>query len=488
MTGRRSIAHFCARPTALVIMGFALALAVLAAPLPVHANGGFEDHLRAGAAGDQSRHVKIGVSKSLVVDLPRGAADVIVADPEVADAVVRSARRAFIIGREVGQTNVFFFDRAGNRILHLEVQVEHDVGVLNRTIASLVPGSSVRAEPLNDNVVLTGSVASPADAQRAVNIARRFVDSEDQVLNLIDVAGDEQVAIRVTVAEVERSVIKQLGINLRSLASTDGTIFDVLTENPFTATGSAIAGTRAILSRTVGDNTLQATLRALEQKGFSRTLAEPTLTAVSGEEARFLAGGEFPVPTARDEDGNISLEYKPFGVTLEFTPVVLSEGRISLTVKTEVSELTSEGAFTLAGGVTADGNVVNDLTIPALKVRRASSTFEMPSGGALGIAGLIQEETRQNVNGVPGLMDLPILGTLFRSRDFITSETELVIIATPYLVRPTAPSAFARPTDGLVNASDAEAILLGRLNRIYSANGGTRPTGQFHGTYGFIYD
>ncbi len=473
-------------------MGLAVAmltaLGVWSASPDAVAQSGFQNTVRAGLSGNVTRQVKLGLSKSLIVELPRAAQDVLVSDPETADAVVRSTRRAYVIGKKVGQTNIFFFDGNGQQILALEVQVERDIGVLERTIANLIPGSNVRAEPINDNVVLTGSVRNPSDAKTAFDIAARFVGEADNVVTMIDVEGEEQVYLKVTVAEIERTTIKQLGIDVLASIQNSTTTFTTITQNPFTVLGQPIANNAVGLGYQRDGDFVEGVLRAMEQRGLSRTLAEPTLSAISGEKARFLAGGEFPVPAGRDQDGNVSIEYKPFGVVLDFTPVVMSEGRISLTVSTEVSELTTEGAFTLRGGTANNGTTVADLTIPALKVRRAETTIELPSGGALAIAGLIQEETKQAINAMPPLMDIPILGALFRSTDFQKSETELVIIVTPYTVRATSPEALARPTDGIIAASDPSRYLLGRLNRIYSVNGGTKPIGRFNGQYGFIYD
>ena len=224
-----------------------------------------------------------------------------------------------------------------------------------------------------------------------------------------------------------------------------------------------------------GNTQLAAALRAMERDGLVRTLAEPNLTAVSGETAKFLAGGEYPIPVV-DSNGKLSVTFKEFGVGLAFTPVVLSEGRISLKIETEVSELTDAGAVTLTS-----------ITIPALKKRQAKSTVELPSGGSLALAGLISEDTRQNIDGFPGLKDVPVLGTLFRSRDFTKKETELVVIVTPYIVRPTARQNLARPDDGLAPASDLKANFLGHLNRVYG-RGRELPPGDLKGDYGFIVE
>ncbi|MEJ0060030.1 MAG: hypothetical protein WDM79_10830 [Terricaulis sp.] len=220
------------------------------------------------------------------------------------------------------------------------------------------------------------------------------------------------------------------------------------------------------------DRRTDASIEAFERAGLLRVLAEPNLTAISGESARFLAGGEFPVPVSSD-DGEISIEFKPFGVALAFTPVVMSGGRISLKLSTEVSELTSDGAISTGDTPVRnpDGTttVIRGITIPALQVRRAETTLEMPSGGSIVLAGLIQERTRHAMEGIPGMMNTPVLGSLFRSRDFINNETELVILVTPYLVQPTSPEQLRTPADGFMNPSEAESLLSGRLNSIYRA-------------------
>jgi pilus assembly protein CpaC len=226
----------------------------------------------------------------------------------------------------------------------------------------------------------------------------------------------------------------------------------------------------------IGPNNLQGTIKALETIGLVHLLAEPNLTAVSGETAKFLAGGEFPVPVSRDRDGNVTIEFKQFGVGLSFTPVVLSAGRISMQMSTEVSELTNTGAFTLQGSTPSNG-----LTIPALTVRRTQTTVELPSGGSFAVSGLMQHTSKQVIEAFPGVKDLPILGALFRSRDFENDETELVVIVSAYLVTPTVASNLAAPTDGFVNPTDPETILLGRVNAVYdkpSAPAKPNPSGS----------
>jgi pilus assembly protein CpaC len=239
--------------------------------------------------------------------------------------------------------------------------------------------------------------------------------------------------------------------------------------------------TSATIQPTAGSSRLNkanSTIQAFESVGLVRVLAEPNLTAVSGESAKFLAGGEFPVPTGEDNTGKVSIEFKPFGVGLGFTPVVLSNGRISLKISTEVSELSQQGSFTIAAGAGAN------VTVPSLTVRRAETSVELPSGGGMMIAGLLQEETKQDLDGVPGIQNLPVLGALFRSRDYQEGETELVVIVTPYLVNPTNPDNLQTPADGFQIANDAETDLLGRINKAYHAPPAATATANDHGYQG----
>ena len=429
-----------------------------------------------------ARSVKLGLNKSLVVDLPRDARDVLVSSPKIADAVMRSTRRAYLIGMEAGETNVFFFDENGEQIAALEVVVSRDLAPLGKTIAQLIPGSSVRAEAMNDNIVLTGSVRTPLDAQKAFDIAARFVGDKEKVMSMISAEGSEQVAVKVRIVEVKRASLKQFGIDFPSAINSVATnIFSASaiaggfsTTNAFGATNSTpsnyLYGT---WSGSNGDS-VSVIIRALEKQGMLRILAEPTLSAISGDSAKFLAGGEFPVPVGRDSDGNIIIEYKEFGVGLGISPVVMSGERISLRVSSEVSELSDEDQITLGS-----------ITIPSITVRRAETTVEMPSGGSLVIAGLIKQDRNQVINGLPVVKDLPVLGALFRSTDFVNNETEMVAIVTPYLVKAVANRELSSPDENLHPPSDFENYLLGRLNKIYGVSG-AQPEGPYHGQFGFI--
>ena len=439
-------------------------------------------HVVASESGSQ--FVPLGIGKSVVIDLPRDVKDVLVADPKIANAVIRSARRAYMIGVTVGQTSVFFFDADGRQIAGFDIAVTRDLNGLRTALRQMFPESDIRLEGVGDGVVLTGTAANQAEAQQAFDIATRLA-GENKVVNGITVRGRDQVMLKVTVAEVQRDVVKQLGINLNGSVGSGAAVLDFSTVNPFGALGQAISST-AFAGRF---KNVTATLQAMERAGVIRTLAEPNLSAISGESATFLVGGEFPIPAGLSCDSTRSpplcqaqVDFKKFGVSMNFTPVVMSEGRISLKVMTEVSDLSNDNSLAL--NVTGS---TTSITIPSIRVRRADTTVEIPSGGALAMAGMIQEQTKQQINGLPALMDLPILGTLFRSRDYVNRQTELMIIITPFIVRPVARKDLSRPDDGFADAADPSSYLMGRLNRIYGVAGGAQNR-TYHGKYGFILD
>jgi len=447
-----------------------------------------------------ARFLALGIGKSVVIDLPRDIKDVLVADPKIANAVVRSAQRAYIIGAAVGQTNIVFFDSAGQQIAAYDIAVKRDLNGVRAALKQTLPNSDIQIEGLGDGVMLSGSAASPIEAQQAGELAARLVGGPEKVVNSIAVRGRDQVMLKVTVAEVQRSIIKQLGIDLNASMSYGTAVVNFNNSNPFTALGHSLTSNYAqsglgstsglvngVPATIPGIPSVNGTLRAMESAGVIRTLAEPNLTAISGESATFLAGGEFPVPAGYSCDPvthvcTTQISFKKFGISLNFTPVVMTEGRISLRVMTEVSELSNENSFTL---VQAAGNA---LTVPSIKTRRAETTLEIPSGGAMAMAGLIQEQTKQAINGLPGLSQLPVLGTLFRSRDFVNNQTELMVIVTPFIVRAVAQKDLSRPDDGFAAASDPQADLLGSINRIYGVPGRVEPARNYRGTYGFITD
>jgi pilus assembly protein CpaC len=445
------------------------------------------------ASGESAkvRFLALGIGKSVIIDLPREVKDVLVADPKIANAVVRSAQRAYIIGAAVGQTNVVFFDADGKQVAAYDIAVKRDLNGIRAALRQMLPSSAIQAEGVGDGVMLTGSVSSPVEAQQAGDLAARLVGGADKVVNSIAVRGRDQVMLKVTVAEVRRDIIKQMGVDLSASMNYGTAVVNFNNTNPFTANNAPLVpgnGLSASALTKAGLPSVTATLRAMESAGVVRTLAEPNLTAISGESATFISGGEFPIPTGvtcqTTTAGAIgqcvqTVSFKKFGISLNFTPVVLSEGRISLRVMTEVSEVSSENALTGGQGGT---------TIPSIKTRRAETTLEIPSGGSIAMAGLISEQTKQAVNGMPGVDQLPILGGLFRSQDFVKNETELMVIVTPYVVRAVAQKELSRPDDGFAPASDSQSALLARMNRIYGVAARAEPIGATQANFGFIID
>ena len=448
----------------------------------------------ASNGGLNARFMPLGIGKSVVIDLPRDIKDVLVADPKIANAVVRSAQRAYIIGAAVGQTNIIFFDSAGQQIAAYDIAVTRDLNGVRAALKQAFPHSDINIEGVGDGVMLSGSVSNPAEAQQAQEIAARLAGGPEKVVNSIVVRGRDQVMLKVTVAEVQRDIVKQMGVDLSANLNYGTAVVNFNNANPFTAYGrSLVNGNSAIGSfgGTGGVPAVTATLRAMESAGVVRTLAEPNLTAISGESATFIAGGEFPIPKGYSCDPvthvcTTQIDFKKFGISLNFTPIVLAEGRISLRVLTEVSELSNDNSITLSQSVTA--NTVNSVTIPSIKTRRAETTLEIPSGGSMAMAGLIQEQTKQAINGLPGMAQLPILGTLFRSRDYVNRNTELVVLVTPFVVRAVAQKDLSRPDDGFADASDPQADFIGSINRIYGVPGRVDPARKYRGTYGFITD
>ncbi len=453
-------------------------------------------------AAPMKRFLRLGLSKSTVVRLPRAASDILIGDPAVADAVIRSRKMVYIFAKKLGQTNIHFLDRNGNPILSLDIEVSKDPQALQKLINRVLPKSRIKVEMVEDQILLTGMAHTASDADRAVKLASRFVFDTSmtatgggasitqqtrggKVINAMTIAGKDQVMIKVKIAEVQRSVAKQLGIDTQVALNKIGTTLLTGGANmafPFSL-GNDLQPSAFGLQYSGSKQSFSTVLRAVERDGMMRTLAEPTLTAVSGEAAKFVAGGEIPVISGctKQDDGSIDCTYemKEFGVSLGFTPLVLSEGRISLKINTEVSEISARYSLTVVGGN----------TVPGFEKRKAETTVELPSGGTLAIGGLIKETTKQNINGIPAVKNLPILGALFRSRDYMSDQTELVIMVTPYIVNPVNEKQLRTPIDRLNIASDEQTIFLGRLHRVYGAPGGPKGEGKvYHGNIGFIVE
>ncbi len=451
-------------------------------------------HLTTTASGGLVRNLQMGVGKSVVVDLPEEAAEIYVGAPRIANAIVRSATRIYVSAIANGQTSIFALARDGRKIAIVDVSVGRDVGELSNLLNAAIPGNDIHVRTVADSIILTGSVASAADAQKAIDIASGFLgvssvaggdakgasspafgaDSviKGKLINSLTIRGLDQVSLRVTVAEIRREIVKQLGVTM----SGSGPNGSLKLDNPFAING-ALSATEATLNWAKGSGNFSATLQAFERQGVAHTLAEPTVTAVSGESAKFMAGGTIPI--LNSVQCNPTCQYgfiqQPYGVTLNFTPVVLSQGRIQLRIATEVTDVDYAAQVTFQG-----------ISVPGFRTRNNVTTVELPSGGSIATAGLMSTQTQQAINGLPGLMNLPVLGSLFRSRDYQRNETELMIVVTPYVVHAIDPSQIVRPDQNFEDASDPQAWFLGRVNRIYSTSGALQPTPGYAGKIGFI--
>lgn len=425
--------------------------------------------------------MRLTLNKSRIVEMPEDVREVLVSSSDIVDVQIKTPRQAFLIAKSVGDTNIMFLDRFGNVVLKLELHVQLDIDSLRATLVQILPGENISAYAVGDNLFLSGTVRTDSAAASARAVARPFVAEDAKLVNLLKVQAEQQVLLKVRVSEIQKSALKELGIQ----TSIGSYVIAGLGGSLTSPTTGALSGTLTPYSSTLtkldhagrGTSPIQFAIKALEKRGLIKSLAEPNLTAVSGETAKLLAGGEYPVPVA-DNNGQISVQFKPFGVGLAFTPVVLSNGRISLKLSSEVSSIDTN--LTVA--------VSADISVYGLKVRRAESTVELPSGGSLMIAGLLQNDVTNEIQGLPGAKDLPILGALFRSSNFQRSESELVVSVTAYVVRPGGDSQFALPTDGMEHASDIDQYLFGRLHHVYKGGKGPPPAMAIEGPFGYIME
>lgn len=456
--------------------------------------------LSVGAAeSTTTRKIELTAGRSVIVDLPRDAKEVFVANPAVANAVVRSTRKVFVIGMVDGATSIFILDAEGRQIAALDVTVARDLklGTLRQLLGQSIPGGRFDVRVTGESILLSGTVNSALEAQQAIDIANAFVGvsgvagapARGAVINNLTIRNKDQVMLRVTVVEVARTVLKQFGVNL----SGNWSGLNLANTTPLSLSGGQFPSGN-LLSGTIngaGGASITATLRAFEQAGVSRVLAEPTLTAISGESANFTAGGELPVPSSQSCTPSlvagiqptcvVGITFKPYGVSLNFTPVVMAENRISIRVGTAVSEVDPQNSYTFVSGNATSA-------VPGLTVRKSETTVELASGATMMTAGLIQQKSKAAINGLPGLVNLPILGALFRSRDYQRQETELMIMVTPYIAKPMEARQVTRPDDGFVDATDGQAVLLGRINRLYGTAGGSALGRGYRGRVGFITD
>ena len=437
--------------------------------------------------------ITLEVSKGRLIRLDQPASSVFVADPDVADVQVKSPSLVYIFGKAAGETTLYAVGDNDEVLLNSVVQVRHNLGRLQQAIHELVPRSAVSVSTVDDSLVLAGTAFSAADAEDVRRLAARFVPDAKQLINKMQVDAPSEVNIRVRVAEVSRSVTKQLGINWQNIFNNGSIAFGLVTAgatliqsggkvNPLQPGSSSVGfntQNTSLLGGATNNNLffgarsnfgqVNALIDALENNGLITILAEPNLTALSGEPASFLAGGEFPIPVpqAGTANGVITIEYKKFGVSLNFVATIVGE-RINLHVQPEVSELSSTGSITIGG-----------VQVPGLNTRRAETTLELGSGQSFAIGGLLQNNISQTVQKFPWLGDVPILGALFRDNAFLRNESELVIIVTPYIVRPVATAnALQSPTDGYHPSSDQNQLLNGSTYRPQVQNKNPAPVGR----------
>lgn len=423
------------------------------------------------------RMLRLGLEKSAVLQLPVAAKDVIVGNPGMVDVVLKNRKTAYLFARTAGQTNIFFLDAAGQQILKLDIEVTLDTKALKALLDRAMPGNAIQVDSTGSNIVLKGVVAEAQQGKTAEDLAKQFTsNSGSTVLNLLKVSEGNQVMLKVRVVELKRTILKRLGISLDGTITAGTFNFDFSNS---TAPVNLPHTLKGIASFPGPPLDISATIRALEESGLATILAEPTLTAVSGAPARFRAGGEYPYSTCDVLDANsnnltCTTLFRDYGITLDFTPTVLSEGRIALNVFTEVSDLAP--------------NVYG--TEPVIDTRNAQTSIELPSGGSMMLAGLIKNVSQQKMENTPGLRSLPVLGALFSSQEFERKQSELVVIVTPYIVNPTEEKKLATPIDRFNNATDLQQFFLGRLNKVYglpdAASGSAAES--YHGQVGHIIE
>ncbi len=394
--------------------------------------------------------LRLEASKGRLIRLERPAATVFVADPEIANIQVKSPSLIYLLGKKPGETTLYAVDSNERVLANVDIQVVHNLSRMQGILDNLYPNSGIRISSINGSLVLDGEVSSALEAEDIRRLAVGFTGDDKAVINRLSVTGPNQINLRVRVAEVTRGIDKQLGFNWSIIGAIGGVSLGVATTNALAAT---ITQDTVTTASKVGGWDFNAVIDALEQEGLVTVLAEPNLTALSGETASFLAGGEFPI-LVPDGSGNVTIEFKKFGVSLAFTPTLLGNNRINMHVRPEVSAISSTNAITL-----------NTFTVPSLTTRRAETTVELGSGQSFAIAGLLQNNVTHDISKFPGLGDIPVLGTLFKSDRFQRDESELVIIITPYIVAPVSNNKLASPTDGYVPPSDLERLYISSVNR-----------------------
>jgi pilus assembly protein CpaC len=421
-------------------------------------------------APEAERTIEVVVGTGQLVRVDEEFSSLFVANPDVADIQVKSPRLLYLTGVGVGETTLFAVDDLDNVLMSSAIRVTHNTGALEQGLSRVAPGQAVSATTVDRSLVLTGRVATPAQAADIVQVATQFVSDPAQIVNRLEVAAPTQVNLQVRIAEVSRNIDRQLGIRWNELSYTTrggGERYGLAGGR-----GAQGEGVFGVFAQSTGRFNVNVVLQALAEEGLVSILAEPNLTARSGEPASFLAGGEFPYTVAQDDGAN-TIEFKDFGIGLNFTPTVVDGNRISLRVATEVSEL----------------NFANNALVPSLNSRRAETTVDLASGQSFAIAGLLQNSASNNYSRMPGLGTVPVIGALFRSNGFRRGQTELVIIVTPVIVGPTNGRELRAPTDTVVLPNDFERIVLGRQQGGNATQAQNR-LGQrrLNGASGFVFE
>ena len=446
------------------------ATAAIALPVGLRSVAAAAPAAAQSVASTPSETLNLSQGTGTLVRLSGPMTDVFISNDSVADVQVRSASQLYIFGKGRGETTVYATGKGGRVVYSANVRVGHNISSVGEMLNLAMPEANISATPMNNLVLLTGTVSAPEDVEEAQRLVQAYVGEGTQVVSRLRSATPLQVTLKVKIAEVSRTLLKSIGVNL--LAESGG-IGIMQGQGIFLPPPGEVSETGPQVLRNVIGSTLfgqgklfgidvLSSLDLAETDGLVTTLAEPNLTALSGETASFLAGGEFPIPVSQSL-GSVAIEYKQYGVSLAFTPIVLADGRISMRVRPEVSELSAEGSIRL-----------NGFDVPALTTRRAETTVELGSGQSFMLAGLLRNTNTNNIDKAPFLGDLPILGALFRSTSFRRQESELVIIVTPYLVRPVS-GRMALPTDGYRAPTDAERIFLGQNYKGVSGPAATAP-------------
>ena len=429
--------------------------------------------LVAPASRVEPEAITLSLNKVHLVELPSAIRDVVVANPEIVDVIVKTPMQVYLVARTLGATNIFFISPNGEVLRQIQAAVEFDLVPVRTAVSAVLPNASVELKAVNDSVVLNGTVRSAKESADASSVVRRFVKEDANVVNLLRILEDQQVLLQVRVAEVQRNVLKTLGFDTAFNRVNDGQRLSFLTS------GTSVVSTDRVVRGEIRIDDLglvNGVFSALERQGLVKTLAEPALTAVSGETASFLVGGEVPVPAGIDSNGNTIIKFRDVGVSLNFTPVVLSNNQISIRIATEVARRDPDTRVNIGNAGTAEG----------FTVRRAGSTVTLPTGGNLMIAGLLQNDEIHNFQGLPGLMHVPVLGQMLRANRFTLFQSELVVLVTAYLVRPVEPKKkLALPTDGFAPATEIDIYLFGRLRHQYS-NKALTEVPKVQGPFGYI--